>query len=355
MIKQTIDYSGFAAWLSRNDRRNSTIRKHMNALHYLERCEVKLDKVSLEKFLVGLKDQGKSGAYLNGFVGTVSLYGQFQNVDLRVKEFRVRPTVKATLSDDEIDAFLSLPRRKNQSPVHHLKLTMFWKIVADTGLRPGECAVLKPKHFDWGRGIISIETSKTNQPGQVPIPPNISEEIKDYLKKFAFDEYIFPSGNGGLTYSGAPVLDNVAWHFDWKKRLKAMGLQRPNLTPYSFRHSYATRLLEEEVSLFHVKKLMRHNDLKSTLVYEHLTTKDLIKAQQKLPRIRRNSDPKTVLQQIADLVKSFHIEEDARFNYRIDENDHSIRFEVYLKGLLFCVLTSDIMYTMLSLENGILF
>lgn len=332
----SIDYDGFSSYLLRQDLRSTTIRKHLNALRFLEKRGISLEKNILDNFLITLKAEGKSGSYLNTFVFVLRLYGKFKNLDLKIKEFKRSPSTKATLSDDEIDAFLSLTRDKGEEGQRYYIYSMFWSLIADTGCRPGEVAKLKKEHIDWGRGVIQIVQSKTNVSGQVPIPPNHKDKLQKYLSSLTTD-YLFPSKKGGNhpSMDGHPVIDSTDWHYDWKKRLKRLGIVRQGLTPYSFRHSYATRLLEEDVSLFHVKKLMRHNDLKSTLVYEHLTTKDLIKAQQKLPRIRRNSDPKTVLQQIADLVKSFHIEEDCRFHYRIDENDNSIRFEVYLKSLFF--------------------
>lgn len=331
MFAKTINYDGFAAYLAREGRRNSTIKKHLNCLHYLERSAVSLEKTHLETFLVSLKQQGKSGAYLNLFVGAVSQYGKFLGINLKIKEFKVDSAVKGTLSDSEIERFLALPLRHQEPKTHYVRFKMFWQIVAFTGMRPGEVAVLQPKHFDFGRGVIIIETSKTNQPGQVPIPVNIKADIESYLNQLQ-TAYLFPSARGGASYQcGVAVVDNVAWHFDWLKRLQALGInRRPGLTPYSFRHSYATRLLEEEVSLFHVKKLMRHNDLKSTLVYEHLTTKDLIKAQQKLPLIRKSTQPKEILRSMTEVIKNFHIEEDGRFKYELIEDGESVRFECRL-------------------------
>lgn len=329
---QNLDYDGFAAHLALHDRRSTTIRKHVVSLKYLEKRGVILKKDVLEVFLVKLKLEGKSGSYLNSFVDATRLYARFKGLEpelQQLKQFKEKPGIKATLSDEEIEAFLGLPRRSHQPQSHHTRMNMFWALVAFTGMRPGECAKLKPNDIDWGRGVISIEVTKTNTPGIVPIPQNIKYQLGNYLSTVK-GEYLFPSLNGGNHYSagGEAVINNVAWHFDWKKRLTKLKLRRSHLTPYSFRHSYATRLLEENVSLFHVKKLMRHNDLRSTLVYEHLTTKDLIEANAKLPLIRKGSDPKVILAHLVELIKSFHIEKDGRFRFAINETADSLLFQV---------------------------
>lgn len=330
----TPDEVGFPAWLLKHDRRNTTIKRHTNTLRFLGRFLDHFDKTEVDKFLLGMKTDGKSNAYLNTIINTIRLYSQYLELDPELqhyKQFKKTSGIKATMSDDEIEAFLGLPCPYHADKRHHQQFTVFWSICAFTGMRPGEVAHLTVEDVDWGRGVFLIRTSKTNQPGIAPIPPNIKPLLEEYLKSCT--HYLFPSKKGGTHYSagGEAVFDNVDWHYDWKKRLTILGIHRQYLTPYSFRHSYATRLLEENISLFHVKKLMRHNDLKSTLVYEHLTTKDLIEAQQKLPLIRKGTDPTAILQHLAELMKSFHIEKDDRFTYRLDENDHSIMFEVHLK------------------------
>lgn len=325
---QDLDFAGFAAHLSRSGLRSTTIRKHLNCLNHLIRHNIPLTKDAVDEYLLKLQSENKRNAYLNMYVFALRHYGKYTNQDLHIKELKKQDTIKSTLSDDEIEAFLALPRRRNEPFEHYDKFKLFWGLVAFTGMRPGECAKLKPGHIDWGRGVILIETSKTNTSGHVPIPANIQDCLKKYLATCRTD-FLFPSARGGSNPSmgGLKVIDNVDWHFDWKRRITILGIKRIKLTPYSFRHSYATRLLEENVSLFHVKKLMRHHDLKSTLVYEHLTTKDLIEAQQKLPLIRKASDPRKILQSLTGVVKGFHFEQDKRFTYELVEDENSIRFE----------------------------
>lgn len=331
-----LDKQGFSQYLLLNERRNTTIKRHLNALSYLSSRLDEFSYPQVSSLLATLKEQGKSNAYLNTLINSVRLYAQFKVLApelQRYHQFNKTTSIKSTMSDAEIETFLGLFCPFHADAKRWQIYTVFWSIIAFTGMRPGECAKLKASDIDFGRGIIQIRTSKTNQPGVVPIPANITPLITGYLTDKEAEEYLFPSKLGGAHYSagGEAVIDNVDWHYDWKKRIKLIGLKRNNLTPYSLRHSYATRLLEENVSLFHVKKLMRHSDLKSTLVYEHLTTKDLIEAQQKLPLVRRGTDPRKILRAMGDLVKGFRIEEDNRFTYQVIEDETSIEFKCCIK------------------------
>ena len=44
------------------------------------------------------------------------------------------------------------------------------------------------------------------------------------------------------------------------------------------RHTFATRLLNKDVSLVNIKNLMGHRSLESTQIYLHVTGKELIES-----------------------------------------------------------------------------
>lgn len=53
--------------------------------------------------------------------------------------------------------------------------------------------------------------------------------------------------------------------------LKRMGFKK-HVHPHVFRHAYATHLLEANIPIRHVQKILGHKTLKSTMVYLHVTT-----------------------------------------------------------------------------------
>lgn len=46
-----------------------------------------------------------------------------------------------------------------------------------------------------------------------------------------------------------------------------------NITPYMFRHSVATYLLEEDVDIAYIQKLLGHSSIKTTQIYIHVASK----------------------------------------------------------------------------------
>jgi len=61
---------------------------------------------------------------------------------------------------------------------------------------------------------------------------------------------------------------------NFRKFIKETGLN-PKLNFHSLRHTFASWLVQKGVSIYEVSKLLGHSDLKTTLIYAHLTTKNL--------------------------------------------------------------------------------
>ena len=63
----------------------------------------------------------------------------------------------------------------------------------------------------------------------------------------------------------------------FKKAVRAAGLN-DNIHFHTLRHSFASRLIQKGASVFVVKELLGHEDIKTTQIYSHLQTQDLEEA-----------------------------------------------------------------------------
>jgi len=74
-----------------------------------------------------------------------------------------------------------------------------------------------------------------------------------------------------------------------KKAFKRAGLD--DCTIHSLRHTHATRLIQNGMSIYEVKEILGHSDIKTTMRYAHLEQRDISsKARDVINQINKNSD-----------------------------------------------------------------
>lgn len=295
--------SEFKRYLQLKGRHANTIAQHLKRIKVLDRELAEFTPDELEKYIAELVEKGCRNATLNHYITTAKLYGRFLGAKgfEKISLFKKQSAYKGTLSDAEIKQFLNLlcPDEANKGCWD--LWTLFFEVLAYTGCRPGEAAQLKKHHLDFGRGVIYFEHTKTKKPRQVEMSPHLKQQLQKHVDCITTD-YLF------VTLKGK-VFSDHSWGHAFKKRLKMLGINRKNITPYSLRHSFCTRLLEKDVNIHKVAKVMGH-DIRQTVAYEHLTVEDIKKAMHKHPLIREQitTSHQELLQVITEVLADLKVE-----------------------------------------------
>lgn len=322
----------FRIWLLNRELRIRTVKRHLFYLsHVLKECPNFTESEVLTYF-AHLREKGLKNTYINHIIPTVRLYAQYKGIDDQFPNIKYRkeePYEKAVMSQEEVEAFLALPRAKTTTPLQHLRWTVFFSICFTSGLRPGETAHLTVEDVDFGLGVFHIRQGKTpGSVGDVPISPSIINLLKHYISLID-TIYLFPSVRGGK--GGDGVVYAVNWNQVFHSRLKRIGIKRKNLSVYSARHTFGSMLAWEDVNLYTIKELMRHTDIKTTERYMHRNLKSMKEAQKKIPLIRKGTEPQAILKSVCDTLKRFGIQDDERFEYTLEESGSSLCFRVKIR------------------------
>jgi integrase/recombinase XerD len=145
-------------------------------------------------------------------------------------------------------------------------------VLYGTGVRRTELSLLKVTDIDSKRMVIHIRQGKGSCDRDVPLSPKLLEALREYWRWKKPKIYLFPSTPGKRGVE-EPMSDKVVW---WAVREAARraGITR-KIGPHTFRHSFATELLEGGTDLRTIQLLMGHTRLEDTTLYLHLSRRHL--------------------------------------------------------------------------------
>jgi len=235
--------------------------KHL-AVHY-SRSPDQLTEDEVRDFILHLTDTRKLAKstvrvhlFAIKFLYRMTLQRNWPVLSLvRVKKSTRLPVV---LSREEARHLLSLIRR----PQARMSCVMMYSC----GLRISEATRLKPADIDSGRMVVCVRHGKGDKDRTVPLPRRTLDLLRAYWAEHRpVNGWLFPA-QGTLN-----PINTKAVATGLKAALHESGIKKP-ATCHTFRHSYATHLLEARESLRTIQALLGHRALKSTMVYVHLTS-----------------------------------------------------------------------------------
>jgi len=138
------------------------------------------------------------------------------------------------------------------------------------GLRISELCNLKLSDLYLDEGFIKVE-GKGSKQRLVPISPRAIKELQLYFIdrnsatiKPGYEDYVF------ISKRGKNISRITVFHFI-KELSDATGLQK-NISPHTFRHSFATHLLEGGANLRAIQCMLGHESIGTTEIYTHMDT-----------------------------------------------------------------------------------
>jgi integrase/recombinase XerD len=164
------------------------------------------------------------------------------------------------LSKDEIRALLD-----SYSNVKHK--TMLSLIYA-CGLRRSELLNLKPIDVHSARHKLIIRNSKGKKDRLINISDKTINMLRDYFRAYRPKVWLFEGQFAGSQYHERSL------QMALKGGLAKAKIKKP-ATLHWLRHSYATHLLEDGVSLRYIQELLGHKSSKTTEIYTHVSENGL--------------------------------------------------------------------------------
>jgi len=145
------------------------------------------------------------------------------------------------------------------------------ELLYSCGLRVSELCELKVNNIQFDANVIRF-FGKGNKERIIPLTFYAKEWLEKYLyqsrpillnRKSSDQKNVFLSNNG-------KILTRAAIWQSIKKYVNAAGIAK-TVSPHTFRHSFATHLVDGGANLVEIQKLLGHSDISTTEIYVHLS------------------------------------------------------------------------------------
>ena len=200
---------------------------------------------------------------------------------IKVKTFR-DSNVPFILTHDEVEKLLdSIDRSTIMGKRDYAILTL----AARTGLRTGDIQNLRLSSFRWDKNTIEVMQSKTRKTLVLPLLEDVGLAIIDYIKfsrPQSDSDFLFLGTRAPFAPMKSPMNRIV------KKYLQMIGIadlesKRPGL--HTLRHSLASRLLEENISLTVISDVLGHSNSNTTKRYLKVDLEKLLSCALEVPHV----------------------------------------------------------------------
>lgn len=137
------------------------------------------------------------------------------------------------------------------------------------GLRVSELTNLRLSNLFFSQGFIKV-VGKGNKERLVPISPRAMKEINNYLTSARNHQDIAPGNENFLFLNRRGKKLTRVMIFTIIKDLCEIAQIKKNVSPHTFRHSFATHLIDGGADLRAVQEMLGHESIITTEIYTHL-------------------------------------------------------------------------------------
>ncbi|MBF4985342.1 tyrosine-type recombinase/integrase, partial [Nonlabens mediterrranea] len=182
-----------------------------------------------------------------------------------------------TLSTQEIDALINSIDR---STPHGERNRAILETLYGCGLRVSELTTLKISDLFFQEGFIKV-TGKGDKQRFIPIGDFTIKVINLYINEIRLHLPIKPQHKDTvfLNRRGAGLTRAMIFHIIKELKVKA-GITK-KISPHTFRHSFATHLLENGADLRSIQMMLGHESITTTEIYMHVDRAHLTKVMEK--------------------------------------------------------------------------
>ena len=243
------------------------------------------DKLRLRAFLSELSEKGFSKRTLSRRMAALRTFFRFlvreghlaKSPMAAMKNPKQEKRLPMVLEENEVTRLLEAP----EDDVAGLRDRAILETLYSTGMRVSELVKLNLEKIDFIGGVCRV-MGKGSKERICPIGDRALRAIRQYLQLLGSEgkknqKAVFL--NHSPNQEGSRLTDRSVRRT--VNKYIALTCRREKISPHTLRHSFATHLLDRGADLKSVQELLGHENLSTTQIYTHVSTKRLKEAYEK--------------------------------------------------------------------------
>jgi len=236
-----------------------------------------VNKTVIRSFILELQRLGYKKNSILRKINTIKSFFKFllakkyisSNPALYISNIKKEKILPSFLSKNEVEKLLSLIEPKDFKTSRDRALL---ELLYSSGLRISEVAKLLESDIDLYEGLVLVK-GKGNKERIVPVGDIATRYIREYLK-FKHNQG-FKNPTLFLNKFGKPLSVRGIRKIItlWVKKASI----HEKVTPHTFRHTFATHLLDAGCDLRSIQEMLGHKSLSTTNIYTHVSIERLKK------------------------------------------------------------------------------
>ncbi len=229
----------------------------------------------VEAYLADLYDRGQASSsqsrHLSGVKGLFNHMVLTRLIATSPCEFITSPKqqrhLPSVLSIEQIDALLN---SIDTSTPKGLRDCAIIELLYSCGLRVSEAITLRMSDIYFAEGVLRV-MGKGSKERLVPLSEVAQKRIEEYLQvrdSKGYNEEVLFLNNRGRALTRVMLFTMI------RQYAAACGIVQ-KISPHTFRHSFATHLLEGGASIREVQQMLGHENITTTEIYTHLESSHL--------------------------------------------------------------------------------
>jgi integrase/recombinase XerD len=246
-----------------------------NLLDYIKENPQKISEIHIKNYYQYLKTKPSritkkaiSESHIYSQLLAIKLYFEYLERTKTIKRnpynLRIKQTAKnerIVFTQEEIQLLYASCQNATETTILHL--------CYGCGLRRNEVELLNLKDINFEQKLLFVRKGKGKKRRVIPLTETIIQDLKEY---FTATEIIRNNNEESflININGSKMRGNNVYNLFKRILKRTQSLNPENYCLHSLRHSIATHLLENEMSIEMVRDFLGHSQLVSTQIYTRI-------------------------------------------------------------------------------------